>query len=127
MRKLLGRKFAEDVAESYVCGLIRRLGGGWNHVGYVYQATNWMYTGLTKPRTDKYSESGHSRHYAPDEKRRQVRTAKHRYIYLVGNKKEKKEMKEELRYKVLSDYPKGDSRHYDTANPIPMIDAHKVI
>ena len=86
-----------------------------------------MYTGLTKPRTDKYSESGHSRHYAPDEKRRQVRTAKHRYIYLVGNKKEKKEMKEELRYKVLSDYPKGDSRHYDTANPIPMIDAHKVI
>lgn len=26
--------------------------GGWHHVGYVYQATNWLYTGLTKARTD---------------------------------------------------------------------------
>ena len=64
--------------------------GGWHHVGYVYQATNWLYTGLTKPRTDKYSESGHSRHYAKDETRRQLRTAKHRYVFLVGNKHTKK-------------------------------------
>lgn len=56
--------------------------GGWHHVGYVYQATNWYYTGCTKPRTDKYSESGHSRHYAVNETRRQNRTAKHRYIYI---------------------------------------------
>jgi hypothetical protein len=91
--------------------------GGWNHVGYVYQATNWLYTGLTKPRTDKYSESGHSRHYAPNETRRQERTAKHRYIYLVGNKKQKKDMLKKLNYKVFSEYPKGDSVHYDTDNP----------
>lgn len=56
--------------------------GGWHHVGYVYQATNWIYTGMTKSRTDKFSESGHSRHYAKDESRRQLRTAKHRYIYI---------------------------------------------
>jgi len=55
--------------------------GGWGHVGYVYQATNWYYSGLTKERTDKYSE-GHSRHYLKDEKRRVNRTAKHRYIYI---------------------------------------------
>lgn len=60
--------------------------GGWHHVGYVYQATNWYYTGCTKPRTDKYSESGHSRHYAVNETRRQNRTAKHRYIYHRGQK-----------------------------------------
>lgn len=58
--------------------------GGWGHVGYVYQATNFLYTGMTKERTDKYSESGHSRHYKADETRRQLRTAKHRYVYLVG-------------------------------------------
>ena len=52
--------------------------GGWHHVGYVYQSTNWLYTGLTKPRTDKYSESGHARHYVSGETRRQKRTAKHR-------------------------------------------------
>lgn len=64
--------------------------GGWNHIGYVYQATNWIYTGLTKPRTDKYSKSGHARHHADGETRRQYRTAKHRYVYLVGTKKERK-------------------------------------
>lgn len=29
--------------------------GGWGHVGYVYQATNFLYTGMTKPRTDKFA------------------------------------------------------------------------
>ena len=53
----------------------------WGHIGYVYQATNWLYTGMTKPRTDKYSESGHPRHYAKDETRRVNRSAKYRYIY----------------------------------------------
>jgi hypothetical protein len=88
-------------------------------VGYVYQATNWYYTGITKPRTDKYSESGHARHYAEGETRRQPRTAKHRYVYLVGNKREKKEMLKELRYTIIEQYPKGNSRHYDTSAPMP--------
>ena len=61
----------------------------WDHVGYVYQATNFLYTGVTKPRTDIYTE-GHGRHYDPNEKRRKYRSTKHRYVYLVGNKKEKK-------------------------------------
>lgn len=93
--------------------------GGWHHIGYVYQATNWLYTGMTKPRTDKYS-NGHSRHYDANEKRRQIRTAKHRYVYLVGNKKEKREMLKELKYPVISEYPKGDTRHYDTDTPKPF-------
>ena len=93
--------------------------GGWHHVGYVYQATNWLYTGLTKARTDKYSE-GHSRHYAKDETRRQERTAKHRYIFLVGSKRKKREMIRAVKYKIISEYPKGDSLHYDTDNPKPF-------
>lgn len=100
--------------------------GGWHHVGYVYQATNWLYTGMTKPRTDKFSE-GHSRHYALGETRRKQRTAKHRYVYLVGNKREVKSMLEELNYPVLDHYPKGDSRHYKTNDPVPFTDTTKAI
>lgn len=96
-------------------------GGGWGHVGYVYQATNWIYTGLTKPRTDIYSESGHSRHYANDEKRRQIRTAKHRYVFLVGNRRMRKQMLKQLRYPIINVYPKGDSRHYSINNPVGLV------
>lgn len=92
---------------------------GWGHVGYVYQATNWLYTGKTKSRTDKYSE-GHSRHYAPGETRRQYRTAKHRYVYLTGNRGDKRHMRRELRYPIIDEYPKGQPVHYDTDNPVPI-------
>ena len=35
-----------------------------NHVGYVYQATNFLFTGTTKERTDMVGEDGkHSRHH----------------------------------------------------------------
>ena len=98
----------------------------WGHVGYVYQATNWIYTGLTKDRTDKYSESGHSRHYAPGETRRQYRSAKHRYVYLVGTKADKKAMIKELRYETMS-YPKGTSVHYDTDDPKPITAEREVM
>ena len=92
---------------------------GWGHVGYVYQATNWFYTGKTKSRTDKYSE-GHSRHYDPNETRRQYRTAKYRYVFLTGNRGDKRHMKRELQYPIIDEYPKGSSIHYDTSNPIPI-------
>ena len=64
--------------------------GGWGHVGYVYQATNFLYTGLTKRRTDMFSKTGHSRHNCGDKTKRQIRTEKHRYIYLTGDKKDDK-------------------------------------
>ena len=100
--------------------------GGWGHVGYVYQATNFLYTGTTKPRTDKYGNGGHSRHYSQDESRRQERTEKHRYIYLVGNKKERKQMMKLLKYPILS-YPKGESRHYNSNKPEPIVNTTKAI
>ena len=95
--------------------------GGWGHIGYVYQATNWLYTGMTKRRTDKFSESGHARHYLKGEMRRQIRTEKHRYIYLVGDKRTVRRMRQELLYPVYDFYPKGDSHHYDTDNPQPIV------
>lgn len=85
-----------------------------NHIGYVYQATNWLYTGCTKARTDMYSDSGHSRHNNGDPKIRQDRSAKHRYIFFVGNKRQVKEMRSSLNYLVLS-YPKGDIVKYEVS------------
>ena len=54
-----------------------------NHNGYIYQATNFIYTGATKSRTDKYVEGGkHSRHYDNTKQNglRKFRSSKHRYI-----------------------------------------------
>ncbi len=74
------------------------------HIGYVYQATNWLYTGCTKPRTDMDASGKHSRHNKGDRSKRQYRSAKHRYVTFTGNKKE---MAKQLKYPVLP-YPKLD-------------------
>lgn len=93
--------------------------GGWGHNGYVYQATNFYYTGTTKPRTDVYSE-GHSRHYLKGDNRRVYRTAKHRYVTITGNKKDKRELLKYLRYPIYDTYPKGDNVQYDVTKPEPV-------
>lgn len=83
-----------------------------NHHGYVYQACNFMYTGATKKRTDKYTLEGkHSRHYSNDEQgqHRVVRSSKYRYIYITANKQVKREILKDLKYPILDYYPKGDN------------------
>jgi len=86
-----------------------------NHHGYVYQACNFLYTGETKRRTDKYTEGNkHGRHYDNDKQSgfRKVRSAKHRYVFFATNKKWlKKEYLENLNYPILP-YPKGDNDNY---------------
>jgi len=83
-----------------------------NHHGYIYQACNFLYTGFTAQRTDKYTEPGkHSRHYKNEEQNgyRKIRSSKHRYIYFcTSDKKLKKAWREALRYEI-KDYPKGDN------------------
>jgi len=85
----------------------------WNHVGTIYKATNWLYTGATKARTDIKAD-GHSRHYEKAEKypERVNRSSKHRYILFTGDKKFKREMKKNLKYKI-TEYPEGQSERYD--------------
>lgn len=98
---------------------------GWSHIGYVYQATNWLYTGLTAKRVDVFSDGKHPRHYNKDVEYYQNRTQKHRYIYLVGNKRERKQMMHELRYKIQP-YPKGNEIKYDPDDPKPVIAVEKI-
>ena len=88
------------------------------HNGYIYQATNWIYTGKTKERTDiGTDDNSHSRHYDKNldySKNRKFRSSKHRYIYFVGNKSKVKKWKKELNYKI-QDYPKGQNKRYDAS------------
>lgn len=85
-----------------------------NHNGYVYQATNFMYTGRTAQRTDKYVPKGkHSRHYTDENTNlRVVRSAKERYIYITGDKSFKKQALKALNYPVKP-YPKNESKYYE--------------
>lgn len=78
-----------------------------NHCGYIYQATNWIYTGKTKSRTDKYVEGNkHSRHYDNDKQNglRKFRSAKHRYVYFTNKRYD-------LKYPILP-YPKEKNERY---------------
>lgn len=104
------------------------------HVGYVYQATNFLYTGLSAKRTSwtlKGKEHLHGATVADMSRGQKDRAAfmrekygddfylkdrprKHRYVFFCGNKNEKRHMLKDLRYEI-SNYPKGESRHYDAS------------
>jgi len=93
------------------------------HAGYVYQATNFLYTGMSASFRDpkvKGLEHQHHATYAHGLTNKQVvekygaenvyfveRSAKHRYIKFLGSKSEKKAMLSSLRYEVLP-YPKAE-------------------
>lgn len=86
-----------------------------NHHGYIYQACNFIYTGCTKTRTDKYTKGNtHSRHYSNENQNglRKIRSAKHRYVYFCSkNKQVKKEWMNSFKYPVMR-YPKGNNSNY---------------
>lgn len=95
------------------------------HLGIVYQATNFIYCGLSAKRTDwhvKGKEHLHGITIADEfrgvENRAEAirakygddftlkpRSRKHRYVYFVGSKTEKRHMLNNLKYKIM-DYPK---------------------
>ena len=95
------------------------------HVGYVYQATNFLYCGLSAKRTDwkiRGQEHLHGQTVADEfrgkENRAQAmrdkygdafylapRSRKHRYVTFIGTRKFKKEAMQSLRYQIQP-YPK---------------------
>ena len=102
------------------------------HVGYVYQATNFLYTGLSANRVDwtiKGMEHKHSKTISDgmtlesikekygDDFYYTERSRKHRYIFFHGSKTDKKIMRKLLKYNV-EPYPKGDSQKYDAGGNI---------
>lgn len=109
-----------------------------NHNGYIYQATNWIYTGLSAKRKDymvkglehlhsasimdlvgRSDKSGHidkveqlKIKFGKDNVYTVDRPRKHRYFYLLGSKREVKNMRKLLSYDVC-EYPKGENKRYD--------------
>jgi hypothetical protein len=101
---------------------------GQGHLGTVYQATNFIYCGLSAKRTDwkvKGKEHLHGQTIADEfrgvKNRAQAmrekygsdfylapRSRKHRYIYITGGNKFKNDIKRSLKYKVES-YPKQEA------------------
>lgn len=90
------------------------------HIGVVYQATNWIYTGLSAKRTDwvieglkkhgqtwsdKYS-AAQMREEFGDRFSLQERPRKHRYVFINAKGRRKAELLERLRYKPQP-YPKS--------------------
>ena len=115
------------IMESPKC-LISYADGNQGHVGYIYQATNWIYTGISSGQ-DFYEDSRNGTIYHPKTivdkfgtrcldkipeyfiKHKEV-SGKHRYFYFVGSKKQTKEMRKQFKYQIFP-YPKGESRRYD--------------
>lgn len=92
------------------------------HHGYIYQATNWIYTGHSTPKFKYYFEDGTtfdirrgidrkgSDHGKMVKKERLLPTE--RYIYFNGNKRDVKDMKNHFKLNIIP-YPKGDNVKYN--------------
>lgn len=92
------------------------------HIGYVYQATNFIYTGLSSKFKDAlvrgYENQHHSGYangmsiammkdtFGEENVYYKERPRKHRYIYFNCSKKRKRELLKKLKYKI-EPYPKG--------------------
>lgn len=109
---------------------------GQGHIGYVYQACNFIYTGLSAKRTDwkirgqehlhgqtiadmsraaagegKGARANFMREKFGDDFYLQDRARKHRYIYINGTRMEKRAIEAQLLYQ-REPYPKGTTKRY---------------
>jgi hypothetical protein len=116
------------------------------HHGYIYQATNWYYSGLSAKFQD-YMVKGYE-HLHPssileiigrredldkdvnrvEELKKRFgeenvytieRTQKHRYFFFLGDKRTTQEMKRKIKY-ASQPYPKGDNKKYDASHKITI-------
>ncbi len=116
------------------------------HCGFIYQATNWIYTGLTdKGGKDKIWKMGYKTYHGKTITAKYLESflcsynpslnlyenwknnggivkdqiQKHRYFYILGPKKFKKETYSALqkKYSILP-YPKGESKRYDSGGKV---------
>lgn len=97
------------------------------HVGYIYQATNWLYTGqgTSEPKW-VHPKTGEVISYTRrwiDKKAAKLgldwrdlvkvkQQGKHRYVTFTGNRRFKRKCRSLLNYKVFP-YPKGDTTRHN--------------
>lgn len=101
---------------------------GHGHHGYIYQATNWIYTGMGKGDYEfiKNGRQYHRKNLFDLFGTGSLENAKangyevvivepkHRYVFLLGSKKQIQDMKIKLPFKQ-EPYPKGDNIRYDAS------------
>lgn len=133
----------KNITSFFVSRCIRELSGkiiisyadtSQGHVGKIYQACNFLYTGLSAKRTDwkvKGKEHLHGQSIADESRGHknraqymrdkygddfylQERPRKHRYILITGTKRFRKQMLSALRYPI-EQYPKGETQRYDAS------------
>lgn len=109
----------------------------YGHHGYIYQATNWIYTGRSSAekrmfvngqelhRRTLYDKFGTSS--IPELEKLGLnitynkQLGKHRYFQFTGTKKDIKKLKEEVILKYgTQPYPKGNNTRYDSGNDIKI-------
>jgi hypothetical protein len=96
---------------------------GQRHVGYVYQATNFMFAGESRPHDSEYLVEGkrvhprtlaargitNPRKWAKDNGISWVPIEpKYRYVYLVGDRREVRRLRSLVAWPMSKEYPKGD-------------------
>lgn len=108
-----------------------------HHHGYIYQATNWVYTGMTDANKDYAIKGMEGKHggsvtdmagrgggkgkmqklkelFGEENIMKVERSRKYRYFFFVGDKRTRKDMARLLKYKPQP-YPKGDNKRYDAS------------
>lgn len=111
----------------------------YNHHGYIYQATNFYYTGnggdsrefllwgkqwstrSLKERLKNNKQWDYNLTYSENVEKLGGKIIKlkpkYRYVFFCGNKKQKKELLNNLKWDIL-EYPKGQNERYDSSyNP----------
>ncbi len=110
------------------CCVVSYADGNNGHHGYIYQATNWIYTGITAsekvyidtrknkivhPRTIVEMFGSRELSVLPDWiEVSKEESGKYRYFQFLGDKRNKKLMNNHLKYEVLP-YTKGENERYD--------------
>jgi len=99
------------------------------HIGYIYQATNWLFTGTGGGKIELYLDGkrlnertlDHKGVHSKDAKKQYIENLggswcdakpKNRYLFFTGTKKQRKVMRIALRYEIQP-YPKGETKRYD--------------
>lgn len=110
-----------------------------SHNGYIYQATNFVYSGLSAKRTDwkikglehlhsatisgigrgKENRADYMREKFGEDFYLEDRPRKHRYFMFLGSKKQVKRMKDIFPYGIEA-YPKGDNCRYNAGHKIAL-------
>ncbi len=112
------------------CCVVSYADSNMNHHGYIYQATNWHYTGITNKRRKFVDSEGKDIHERTivsrygsssvkilkdiNDIKIVMQNGKHRYFQFVGNKRDKKIMLSKFIYPIFP-YPKGDNQRYDSS------------